>query len=133
MIQALIQWVRFSTIAWLVLIAAAVYGLYSVKYRVLELQREIAGVERQLQIEQENLHVVAAEWAYLTRPDRLQALAAKNTKLIPVQGVQVMELSALPFPLANSSVAVADSPTVSGYVPASINNASNASQNIPED
>lgn len=118
MIAALIQWIRFSTLAWLALIATAIYGLYTVKYRVLELQREIASVTRELKQEQENLHVVAAEWAYLTRPDRLQTLAAKNTKLMPVQGVQVMSLGALPFPPAEGKASVATHPPA-GFVPAS--------------
>jgi hypothetical protein len=130
MIRSLIQWIRVSTIAWLVFIAAAVYGLYTVKYRVLALQREIASVEQELKQEQQNLHVVNAEWAYLTRPDRLQKLVAANTKLMPVQGVQVMEVSTLPFPIATNSEQLANAPVAKGISPVSARSAAPA---IPED
>lgn len=98
--KRMFNFIKFNTLAWLVLIVAAAYGLYMVKYRVLNVQREIASIERQLEQEQENLHVLQAEWAYLTRPDRLQHLAENNTTLMPVQGVQVIALNALPFPAA---------------------------------
>ncbi len=137
MIRSFIQWFRFSTVAWLIFIAAAVYGLYTVKYRVLALQREIAGVETELQQEQENLRVVAAEWAYLTRPERLQALVSQHTSLMPVQGVQVMEVSALPFPPAVSSDHMATNAQAKAYVPASVETSvvrtSPVAASLPED
>lgn len=119
MIRQLFQFFKFSNIAWLVLIAAGTYGLYSVKYRVLALQREIAGLTRELKQEEENLHVISAEWAYLTRPDRLQALAKKNTRLMPVQGVQVVQLNALPFPQARDDNMAQTLPPA-GLIPASV-------------
>lgn len=91
---------RMGSVIWLVLIAVAAFGLYMVKYRVQALQQEIAGVQDELNQERENLHVVAAEWAYLTRPERLQRLAEKHTLLAPVEGRQVGQLSNLPFPSA---------------------------------
>ena len=91
---------RLSNMMWVLMIAAAAYGLYYTKFQVLELQRQIATVEQELQQENEHLHVVEAEWAYLTRPDRLQQLARKHTELKPVIGVQVQEVATLPFPPA---------------------------------
>jgi hypothetical protein len=137
MIRSLIQWFRVSTIAWLVFIAAAVYGLYTVKYRVLAIQREIASVESELQQEQENLRVVAAEWAYLTRPERLQALVTKHTSLVPVQGIQVMEVSTLPFPPAEQTDHMAAVAKSTGMMPVSATmsaqKTSVAQASIPED
>ena len=88
---------RLSNVAWLLMIGAAAYGLYFVKFQVLELQRQIAAVEQELDKEIEHLHVIEAEWAYLTRPDRLQELVVEHTKLKPVAGMQVQQVSALPF------------------------------------
>lgn len=96
--RQLIGLFRLSNVTWLVLIAAAAYGLYFVKYQVLELQRQTAALEKDLQMEVEHLHVIEAEWAYLTRPDRLQALVQKHTTLKPVAGMQVQQLAVLPFP-----------------------------------
>lgn len=92
---------RLKNTLWLVMVAAAAYGLYFVKFQVLELQRQISSIERELQQELEHMHVVEAEWAYLTRPDRLQALVNQHTELKPVVGMQVQELAALPFPPAD--------------------------------
>lgn len=96
--RQLISLFRLSNVTWLVMIAAAAYGLYFVKYQVLELQRQTAALEKELQKEVEHLHVIEAEWAYLTRPDRLQALVKKHTTLKPVAGMQVQQLAVLPYP-----------------------------------
>lgn len=92
---------KLTHISCLVLMAAAAYGLYYVKFQVLELQRQIAAQEEQLDRELEHLHVVEAEWAYLTRPDRLQELVSAHTTLKPVAGMQVQQVAALPFPPAD--------------------------------
>lgn len=89
---------RFSTLFWAVMIVASAFGLYIVKYRVQAIQAEIAEVKRQMETEQESLHVVAAEWAYLNHPDRLQLLAQKHLKLAPVGVAQVADIDRVPFP-----------------------------------
>lgn len=96
--RQVIQLFRLSNITWLVLIAAAAYGLYFVKFQVQELQRQTATLEQELEKELEHLHVIEAEWAYLTRPDRLQELARHHTTLKPVAGMQVQQVAKLPFP-----------------------------------
>ncbi len=89
---------RFSTLFWMCVIAVASSGLYMVKYRVLSIQKEIAQIEDQLQDERENLRVSSAEWAYLNRPERLQALANKYLQLAPMQGQQMADIETLPYP-----------------------------------
>ena len=96
--RQLIKLFRMSNVTWLVLIAAAAYGLYFVKFQVQELQRQTASLEKELDQELEHLHVIEAEWAYLTRPDRLQKLVEQHTTLKPVVGVQVQQVARLPFP-----------------------------------
>lgn len=109
----LLKLFRISNVTWLITLVAAAYGLYFVKYQVLELQRQNAGIERELQQEIEHLHVVEAEWAYLTRPDRLQALVKKHTTLKPVAGMQVQQVAVLPFPPEDGPQA--DGVMVAGY------------------
>ena len=43
-------------------------------------------------------HVVAAEWAYLNRPERLQQLAGKYLSSAPVTVQRVAEVESIPFP-----------------------------------
>lgn len=109
----IIQLFRLSNMVWVLMIGVAAYGLYYTKFQVLELQRQIAAVEKTLDQETEHLHVVEAEWAYLTRPDRLQQLIKQHTDLRPVIGMQVQEVAALPFPPAEDEQG--DGVLVAGY------------------
>ncbi len=79
-------------------IVVAAFGLYQVKYRVHTLRTQIADVQQQIEAEREHLHVVAAEWTYLTRPDRLKRLAERYTQLQPLSSRQVVAgVEAIPF------------------------------------
>lgn len=80
---------RWNALLWLVLIVASASGLYTVKYRVQAIQTEVTKVTRDLEQERESLRVVEAEWAYLTRPERIQKLATRYLKLQPVQTRQI--------------------------------------------
>lgn len=73
----------------LVLFVAAASGLYVVKYRVQAIQVEITALNKQLEQERESMRVVEAEWAYLSRPERIQRLSAEYLKLQPVQPSQM--------------------------------------------
>lgn len=85
-------------IATVLMIVAAAFGLYQVKYRVHTIRTQIADVQQQIEDERENLHVVAAEWTYLTRPDRLKRLANNYTNLAPLSSKQVVaSIEAIPF------------------------------------
>jgi hypothetical protein len=82
---------RLSIIAWVMVISLSAFGLYKVKYQVQALKIEIAETARALEQEKQSLHVVAAEWAYLNRPDRLRDLATVNFDrlgLLPLQPEQ---------------------------------------------
>lgn len=89
---------RLSTVVWVAVFVVAAFLLYMVKYRVQTLQTQIADMERQLEEEREALHVAAAEWAYLTRPERLHALASKYLSATDMTVDRIAEIEAIPFP-----------------------------------
>ena len=89
---------RLSTLIWMVVIVGAALLLYGVKYRVQAIRTQVAETARQLESEKEAMHVAAAEWAYLNRPDRLQELAAKYLMSSELTVDQVAEIEAIPFP-----------------------------------
>ena len=89
---------RLSTLVWMVVIVVAVFMLYKVKYEVMSLKNEVASTSHQLEQEKQAMHVVAAEWAYLNRPARLQKLAAKYLSSTDVTVSQIADIQALPFP-----------------------------------
>jgi len=89
---------KLSTLVWVFIIVVASFMLYKEKDQVLTLKKQVAETERQLEAEKEALHVVAAEWAYLNRPERLQQLAARYLASSDVTVDQVADIQAIPFP-----------------------------------
>ncbi len=69
--------VKLSTIATFVLATALGAALFWVSQQVQLLEREQRGINEQISSEQEGMRVLNAEWDYLNRPDRIEALAAK--------------------------------------------------------
>ena len=69
--------IRFLNIlAAAALIGSAVYA-YSIKYQTIYRSDQIAKLTRQIQQERDGLNMQRAEWAHLTRPDRIGPLADK--------------------------------------------------------
>lgn len=97
---------RLSTFIFIIMIVVGAFMLYSVKYRVQDLRAQVVDTERELKAEKEMLHVVAAEWAYLNRPERLQSLANKYITSSRVTVDQVAEIEAIPFPTHMEASAV---------------------------
>lgn len=63
---------------------------YAIKQKVIELDGELSQVHRGMAQYQESMHILNAEWAYLTRPSRLQALVEDHTRLHQSQGVALV-------------------------------------------
>ncbi len=89
---------RLSALIWMLVIVVAAFLLYMVKYQVQSLHSQIAETSRELEAEKEALHVVAAEWAYLNRPERIRMLAGKYLSASEVTVEQVADIQAIPFP-----------------------------------
>ena len=90
--------IRIATVFWVFVIAVAAFMLYRVKYEVQSLHTQIAQTTQKLEEERDAMRVVSAEWAYLNRPERLRALAAKHLGLTPATAAQIAVVEALPFP-----------------------------------
>jgi cell division protein FtsL len=72
-----------------VLISA--YVLYSHEHATRQSERAIATLKKDIAAERERIKLLGAEWASLTRPDRLARLAAENLKLEPLKASQFAE------------------------------------------
>jgi hypothetical protein len=77
------------------LLSSAAY-VYSIKYDTLYYSEEIAKLKIKLRKEHEAIAVGRAEWALLTRPDRLQRMADKNVDLQPMAVTQLARFAELP-------------------------------------
>jgi len=110
---------KFAPLLWIVVIVLAAFGLYRVKYEVKNIKSQIAATQQQLESQRELLHVVAAEWAYLNRPDRLQMLSAKYLSSASLTVDQIADLQAIPFPsTATASLDVPSDISPASFQPA---------------
>ena len=75
-------------------------GLFSVKYRVQDLEEKIDRTNLKIVESQQATHILQIEWDYLNEAERIERLAQKNLKLEQASIKQVVRLDSL----ATSSV-----------------------------
>jgi hypothetical protein len=84
-------------IVWIALAAAVVAAMFHISFEVEKLEARLHDVNRQIVREQEAIHVLQAEWSYLNRPQRLEALSQELLpNLTPVASTQFTTFARLP-------------------------------------
>lgn len=78
------------------LVGSALYA-YSIKYDTLMRAERLTKLKASIQRERDAVAVLRAEWQYLNKPERLQALSAKHLDLAPLQIFQLGTLADLPI------------------------------------
>jgi hypothetical protein len=71
------------------LCAALGVSLYSVKHAVQGLEEDLVKVNRQIAADDEAVHILKADWSYLTQPYRIGDLASRNLSLHPLTAAQI--------------------------------------------
>ncbi|MBC8036338.1 MAG: cell division protein FtsL [Rhizobiales bacterium] len=81
----------------ILVVAVLVSGfmLYSLEHATRGLERDIGKLERQIANSHEATKLLGAEWSSLTRPDRLQRLAAEHLKLQTIKAQQIVKFGEL--------------------------------------
>lgn len=93
-----------NIVAILALIGSAVYA-YSIKYQTAYRAEQIAKTKIEIKQERDAIAVLRADWAYMTRPERLQPLADKYLPdLKPLRVTQMVPAAALPQKSRNDSI-----------------------------
>lgn len=78
------------------LISSAVYA-YSIKYQTAYRLEQITKTNLEIKAERDAIAVLRAEWAYMTRPERLQPLADQYLpELKPLKVSQLVSAESLP-------------------------------------
>jgi hypothetical protein len=67
-----------------------IYGLFSIKDKVGNLNYQLQEVNRQISREEDMIHILKAEFAYLTSPQRLQKLSNNYLGLTNVKTSQLI-------------------------------------------
>lgn len=72
------------------ILGLAIFGLFQIKFKVQHLNAEMKELRKQLSSENELVHVLKAEWAYLNQPDRLQRLSKKFLEVGEIKSDQII-------------------------------------------
>lgn len=106
--------IRLGTIFWLVLVSATGFAMFGVKYQVQALEDELARTNRATAMEEHELRVLEAEWAFLTRPSTLEAMNRQFLSLGPIATKQLHATAAdIPMrPLPPEPPPAVEAPTV---------------------
>ena len=64
-------------------------GMFLLKYHVLDQEKELARIRRQILSDRRELHLLKADWAVLTDPQHLRELI-KETNLKPLLAKQIV-------------------------------------------
>ena len=89
-------------IALALLLGSAVYA-YGIKYDTIVLGEQIARQKIKIQKEKDQIALLKAEWQFLNRPDRIQALSELQPDMMPLQTQQIVRWSDVPL-RANQTV-----------------------------
>jgi cell division protein FtsL len=89
------MWRLMHVVAIGALVISAVY-VYSVKYKTILWSEKIVATRQAVEREQDAINVLRAEYALLTRPERLEALADKDLGMQPLALSQIVKASDLP-------------------------------------
>jgi cell division protein FtsL len=85
-----------TTLLWLALAALVGFGLFHVKYQVMALEESLSRLNTATLREQNQIHVLEAEWSYLNRPSRLEELSERYLELKPIAPSQLATVASLP-------------------------------------
>ncbi len=77
------------------LVSSALYA-YTIKYETTLEAEQLQKIRMKAQRERDAIAVLKAEWQYLNRPDRVQALADRHLDLQPFSVTQVVRISDIP-------------------------------------
>lgn len=87
---------RLITLAGVALVFVAMFGLYQLAYRVDAQENRLRALTDQIDREKQATAVLRAEWAYLARPQTIQARAVENLSMMPALPAQMVRFADLP-------------------------------------
>ena len=94
------------TIIVMSLVLTVSLGLYRLESEVQILERRLAKAAAQLEDNQRNLNILAAEWSFLSQPNRIQALARRHLELRGSTAEQISQINALPPKLLGDTTSI---------------------------
>ena len=84
-----------TTVLFMLLAGGLALVLFTVKYKVQDLEDELAGLNREIAHERRTVHVLRAEFSHLVEANRLRRLATKHLHMEPIQPDQLGTFASL--------------------------------------
>ena len=81
--------INLATLFWLVLVSAAGFATFAVKYQVQSLEDELNRTTKETIAEDHAIRMDEVEWAYLTRPETLEQMNQRHLSLMPIATTQL--------------------------------------------
>lgn len=88
---------RPGTLLWCALVLLTGFIMFKVKYEVMALEDELARINHSILADQDAIHVLKAEWSFLSQPDRLGELSRKYLGLGPIATAQLAAIDSIPL------------------------------------
>ena len=99
--------------AFLVLaVLVSAFFMYSLEHATRGLERQAVKLKTALSDERETIKLLNAEWASLTRPERLQKLAEEQLKLQPLKASQIVSVADIPNRIPDALIIKLDDKSV---------------------
>ncbi len=115
--------IRLSSLVWLVLVGLAGFAMFKVKYEVMGLEERLTAVDRAILADGDAIHVLNAEWSYLSQPARLDRLNRRYLGLQPIATRQLGRIADLPMRPDATPPAAASGALPGGPAPTRLANA----------
>src|SRR5437762_10734134 len=81
--------IRLASLFWLALVAVTGFATFKMKYTVQDIEDELNKVRRHTIAEQQEIHILRAEWTALNQPERLAELNRRFLSLAAVAPKQI--------------------------------------------
>lgn len=94
----MVKLLKSSITTYLFILAISAAFLFAIKHKVQVLSKELSEVTQRIVSEKENIHILKAEYTYLTNPKRIKKLVDSNLQLQTVKPDQIIEPSAIQPP-----------------------------------
>ena len=89
------MWRIIHVCAIAMLIGSAIYS-YSIKYETIWYAEQVVKLKNKIQREHDDISVLRAEWAHLTRPERIQTLIDRHMETQVLSLTQIVRATDLP-------------------------------------
>ena len=84
--------IRNSTLLFILVAGVLSLVVFSVKYKVQDLELELTNLQENIKENEDSIHVLNAEWSHMNNPESLKRLAERHLGMKPIQINQLLEL-----------------------------------------